>query len=597
MFIETLSTATCFVGGIDLLNPDEKCLGIDTKTKKIGYVEQNGGLAQVAGNLIGATYNIPVSSTFFARDLANHFGLTKNSYAAFPAEDGGSGSSLNTGFGTGIGFVGLTPVLNIWKSFRNLTYLLFVFLFIVIGLGIMFRLNIDARTVMTIQNQIPKIIIGLVLITMSYAIAGFLIDMMYVVIYLLIHIFDSQGLTTLTNIDTNPVMAVGPLGGVNNIAYPAAKSVGGIISSLFSGSIGNFLGAIVGGIIGNFIGGGGGITGIVGGLVGGLVGLIAGSKLLGLVSTVIAYLIIAIAVFSALFRVWFMLIKSYIFILLDVIFAPFWILGGILPGAPGGVGPWLRSMLANLAAFPTVILLFMIGKTTQDQTSSLGGNFLPPLVGNPGSNSAEAIGSIIGLGIILIMPEAVTMTKQAFKAPENKYMSSIGRAIGVGQGVLGKPIGAARHELFGKDAFGNPKEGSRWAQRKFGNVGRILTGGGIADHTKNAEGQKESRPNFKLPGWRGEKINGKYERDMFGRLTDVGKAKKNTQAEINKARAETARIKQSLDFEQNKGNYEEYNVHGETHIKKKEPPADTPPAGEPSDTTEPPDDASGGTTT
>lgn len=505
MFINTLSTATCFVGGIDLINPDERCLGFDTQTGKLGYVENGGGLAAVAGGLIGSTFNIPVSSVHYARDVASNFGITKKVVAAsVPLEGSGGGGepSLNTSMWQGIGFVGLTPVLEIWIAFRNLTYLLFVIVFIVVGLGIMFRLNIDARAVMTIQNQIPKIVIALILITLSYAIAGFLIDMMYVAIYLIIHIFDSQGLPTLTNIDTNPVMAVGPLGGVHDIASPAAKGVGGIISSLFEGSIGRVVGAIVGGLIGGFIGGGFGILGGVIGSVGGLIiGGLFGSKLIGIIAMVIAYLIIAVAILSTLFRVWFMLIKSYIFILLDVIFAPFWIVGGILPGAPGGFGPWLRSLLANLSAFPTVILLFMIGKTIQELTANTSGNFVPPLVGNPGGNSGEAIGSIIGLGIILIMPEAITMTKQAFKAPENKYMSSVGRALGTGQNFVGKPISHIKNDLFGKDAFGNPKEGSLWAQRTFGRVVGRFAGAKLSGDMKDKSGNVVGKAPWFRTGW------------------------------------------------------------------------------------------------
>lgn len=446
VFIEMLSTATCFVGGVDMLNPDIPCLGMDPTTKKIGYVENQGGLTMVMAGMIGATYNIPVSSGTYVQYLASNFGITQTSFARIPVDEGGT--STTQGFGTGIGYKGLTPVLEIWRTFRNLTYLLFVLIFVVLGLGIMFRVNIDARTVMTIQNQIPKIVIALILITLSYAIAGFLIDMMYVLIYVVIHIFDSQGLTTLTNIDTNPVMAIGPFGGIHGIASPAAQGVGGIISSMFQGTWGSIIGSIVTGLIGSFIGGsfGGLMGGAIGGIIGVAVGALFGSKILGLIATAIAYLIIAIAILSALFRVWFMLIKAYIFIFLDVIFAPFWIVGGILPGAPGGVGPWLRSLIANLAAFPAVIVLFMIGRTIQDQTSNAGGLFVPPLVGDPG-NAGDGIGAIIGLGIILIMPEAVTITKQVLKAPEMKYTAAVGRAIGVGQGVVSKPFGSAWHEL------------------------------------------------------------------------------------------------------------------------------------------------------
>ncbi len=496
VFIEVLSAATCFIGGVDVLNPERRCLGFDQDTKKIGYVESQGGLIAVMGNMIGGTFTIPVSSTHYGQYLVSNFGFTQKSVAAIPAEDGGG--STPKGFGTGIGFNGLNPVVDIWTAFRNLTYLFFVLVFIILGLGIMFRVNIDARTVMTIQNQIPKIIIALVLITLSYAIAGFLIDMMYVSIYLIIHVFDSQGLVTLTNIDTNPVMAVGPFGGLHGIAAPAATGVGGIISSLFEGTIGNILGMIVTGIIGGYLGNslfsmGGGF---VGGIAGGVIGLLFGSKILGLIATVIAYLIIALAILSALFRVWFMLLKSYIYIFLDVIFAPFWIIGGILPGSPGGVGPWLRSIVANLAAFPAVIMLFMIGRTIQERASGQGGNFVPPLIGDPGANSGEAIASLIGLGIILIMPEAVNITKKALKAPEMKYSSSIGRAIGAGSGVITSPIKGTWGKLWGQDAHGHDRYLTRKFGERLGRLGSGLSGGSYDNVVRNKDGDTRSIRKF-----------------------------------------------------------------------------------------------------
>src|SRR5581483_6429401 len=85
----------------------------------------------------------------------------------------------------------LSPLFPIWTYVRNLAYLCFVILFIFIGFMIMFRIKIKAQTVATIQNTIPRIIIAIILITFSYAIAGFLIDLMYVVI----GIFVYMGLT------------------------------------------------------------------------------------------------------------------------------------------------------------------------------------------------------------------------------------------------------------------------------------------------------------------------------------------------------------------------------------------------------------------
>lgn len=501
-FIEILAAATCAVSGIDPIAQNGKCLGIDTKTKKLTYVENSGGLALALGGMIGSTFNIPISTQQYGRYLAGNFGITRTSYAA------------TTGFGTGIGFKGLTPVLQIWVTFRNLTYLIFVLVFILLGLGIMFRLNIDARTVMTIQNQIPKIIIALVLITLSYAIAGFLIDMMYVGIYLVIHLFDSNHLATVTNIGTNPVMAIGPLGGVNGIAAPAAEGVSGMINSIFSGSVGDTLAKIVGGVIGAIIGntvGGvfGSVGGAIGAIAGGIGGLVFGSKIIGLVTLMIAYLIISIAILSSLFKVWWMLIKAYIFIFMDTLFAPFWILGGVIPGSGGGVGPWLRSLIANLSAFPTVLVLFMIGKTIQEQAASAGGNFIPPLVGNPGVNSGEAIGSIIGLGIILIMPEAVNITKSTLKAPELKYTAAIGHALGAAQGMATSPIKGGWSKLTGEDMHGQRLLTS-WAQKRGGSALASVFGGSFKN--KDSRGEKlnlwknpisnpfkSGRPRFKLP--------------------------------------------------------------------------------------------------
>ena len=83
----------------------------------------------------------------------------------------------------GIGFGALDPILQTWKTFRNLAYLFFVLIFLVIGFMIMFRHKINGQTVVTIQQAIPNIIVALLFVTFSYAIGGLLIDAMYLVMY------------------------------------------------------------------------------------------------------------------------------------------------------------------------------------------------------------------------------------------------------------------------------------------------------------------------------------------------------------------------------------------------------------------------------
>ena len=145
LMLEIMSSLACNLSGKDPLSKDGRCLGYDQTTGKIGYVTNNGGALGAMSGMIAVLYTPPLHTSDFIAYLGRNFGLAKPSYAQV----------------TGIGFEGLTPLLNAWVVFRNVVYLLFVFIFILIGLAIMMRVRIDPRTVMTIQNQIPKIIISL----------------------------------------------------------------------------------------------------------------------------------------------------------------------------------------------------------------------------------------------------------------------------------------------------------------------------------------------------------------------------------------------------------------------------------------------------
>jgi hypothetical protein len=83
----------------------------------------------------------------------------------------------------GVGFDVFQPVLSLWRAFRNIAYLLYVVVFVIIGFMIMLRRKIDPQTVISIQSALPRLVITLLLITFSYAIAGLVIDFMYVAIY------------------------------------------------------------------------------------------------------------------------------------------------------------------------------------------------------------------------------------------------------------------------------------------------------------------------------------------------------------------------------------------------------------------------------
>lgn len=645
VILELMSAVSCQLSGINPLDPQGKCLGAEGKDGKIGFVE-NGGALGFMERGIAATYDLPVSSSQYIAYVTSNFGITKTANAAF---------------GTGEGFKGLVPFIGIWSAFRNLMYLFFVLVFVLIGLGIMFRIKIDPRSVMTMQNVIPKIIIALILITFSYAIVGFMVDVMRVSTYFVYGVMSSIPNTDVAHLKpsdiqgSNPFTAANKLaddrGGISGISssvtgvivgsvkdaiglgpggdqglagLPSVPTIGGIVKGIINhipgmGLITSFLSKIpfIGGFVdllkdvgegtvesvtnhsfanylihlvsfgaGLFygfqaaqiptpegtVGGGGSIAGFgISGTTGFGPGFLVDLPMMAIVGTtvttftevllrellpnLIVYFIILIALFTAMFRVWFQLIKAYIFLFLYLVFAPFFIAFGIIPGIETGPGSWIRNIAANLAVFPATYLMLLLGKVLIDSVGKSNGNvFVPPLIGDF-SSSMAGFSAILGMGILLLTPEVVNIVRNALKAGDNKFGSAIGRSIGIGTGLAGKPISTIRHDLFGKDMMGAPKKGTEFMQRKFGPLGRIFSGGGIVPHG----------PSTKPPSGLSLKQR------TLGRLTPGGRQaiaqQKSTNANFANLRSQTQRIKQSHDYKTNPGAYEPArDEHGEVII-------------------------------
>lgn len=476
VLLEVASAVICQLAGIDIVSQNQSCLGIDPQTGKIGYVKNGTGLIGIMTSSIAMLYTPPAHISDYTGYLASNFGIAKKAYAQ------------NKG---GYGFSGLKPIFSVWNAFKNIVYLVFVIVFVLVGFAIMLRIKIDPRTVMTIENQIPKLIIGIILATFSFAIAGLLIDLMWVFTYLSVNVLvsahpGSMSASTITrDIQTPPIGFVDKIfngkttlelpggskvnipafGGVIGIARESGLAVQHLVSGLFapkdlgqifkfpvdvSDSCGFFdLGCWAGKVIG----------GTIGTVMSQIIGWI-----LSWVIGVLAILIIIVALIVALFRVWFQLITAYVYIILDTVLAPFFILGGLLPGSPIGFGAWLRDMLANLLAFPVTIILFLMGKIFMDvfanPSLNKGDIFNPPLIGNP--SVTNGLAPLIGLGFILLTPTVVTMLKEFLHAPQFKYTAAIFQSLGTGPGVVQSgfhaatsPYGAlaAFHRLKNKGAY------------------------------------------------------------------------------------------------------------------------------------------------
>jgi len=447
--IELMSSLACLVTGIDPTSANQKCLGVDVNTGKIGYMERGGGgLIGISGNLIAMTYKPPIQTNDYINYLAGNFGVAKKTYAA------------NQTASQGVGFEGIKPLLNIWVIFRNIVYLLFVLVFIIIGVAIMFRVKIDPRTVMTIQNQIPRVIVALVLVTLSFAIAGILIDLMWILCFLILNLFSDASIDP-------------------KLKFDAGKAASNIMDSPF-GFLNGLLGWHGFGIAKIPVSIGGSVYGMVGDLVGGndrplwqnlLIGLVnhvqAFQNVLMSIGALAGFLVVAIAITIALFRLWFTLIQAYVMIILDIIIGPFWIMSGVIPCRSGGFGSWFKEILANLSAFPAVVFMFVVAERVISayDNATVTHAFIPPLIGM--GLTQDAVKGIIALGMILATPNIVNMTKALFKAPKFDT-SSIMRGVGGAVGVIGAPTKAMGRRLT---QSANP-----WTGAQEGPLRQVLLG-------------------------------------------------------------------------------------------------------------------------
>lgn len=269
---------------------------------------------------------------------------------------------------TGFGFGALGPINDIWKATRNLSYAVFTLIIVVFAFMIMFRIKLNPQTVITIQSALPKIIISMVLVTFSYAIAGLMVDLMYVVMGFFSAVVASSSLGFMGN---NPVTYFQFLsGGLNN-------SMGGI-ANLVEGPIALILFFLAYLLI--FI------VSIIWTAIAAFAGLDLGAFGVGVILLVFWLILIFILIIN-IFRIFYMLFKTLATIYITVILGPIQIaLGTIVPGM--GFGAWIKKLIANLAVFPAFGILFYLAFFFLLQSFSMGlktitdNNFLGDIVQN-----------------------------------------------------------------------------------------------------------------------------------------------------------------------------------------------------------------------
>jgi hypothetical protein len=230
-----------------------------------------------------------------------------------------------------------TGVASIWSRTRNFAYLCFVVIMIIGGFMIMFRSKLGGQTMVTLGNVIPNVILALVLVTFSFAIAGIIIDIGAVLVNVVVSFLygDNSVFEPITT--GNPLqilwrnwMSMGAAR--RQLTFEAIKDPASTESivrlvRIFSGAM-NPLNP-----------GGSVITALTGMKVNLFTIIISGIMFVGAIGVYIA------------------LLKSYLLILIGVILGPIQIMISALPGQKHMLSNWFKGLIRNTLVFPVALAI------------------------------------------------------------------------------------------------------------------------------------------------------------------------------------------------------------------------------------------------
>ncbi len=406
----------------------------------------------------------PASGVGWAQDSLAKAGFIPDTYAA-----------------TGLGFSSVSPFLPMWKVFRDMSYVLMVLVVISLGFLIMFRAKLDPQAVISIENSLPRIVIALILVTFSFAIAGFLIDMMYVLIGLSISILsplikdetERALLNRFLNADMGDIIDsfsggkpvfLREIPGVNVfMTLTDTARIGSAIMGIFPEWMeyavriitAFFLGFTVHAQVKGALGleGWGKILNNLSFLGASLGSLPEGplSTALNIVIYAVVFpmlffygagfilgILILFTLIFLMFKIFFMLFFSYLRILLYIIFAPFLLMFEAIPGRSTFVW-WITNLIGELIMFPTVIIILLVGRIINNLTVSGGMRWQPPFLGGL---EADNFSILVGTGIMFMIPELAQMVKEAVGAKGIPIKFGLDTYFGGAEAIAEKGKGA-----------------------------------------------------------------------------------------------------------------------------------------------------------
>jgi hypothetical protein len=174
-------------------------------------------------------------------------------------------------------------------------------------------------------------------------------------------------------------------------------------------------------------------------------------EVLGWIGGITMGLIVSVAILIGVFKLFFELLKIYITIIIAIVVSPVLLMMGAIPGK-SNFGYWVKLVFGNLLAFPMVLFSLILYEMFTSGDLSAGG-FMPPYLIGRGSGSVMM--TLVGIGIIMIIPELIKEMKKALKIDggiwETLALKAVDQAKAgwTGDGIKGWGV----KRLFGAGAF------------------------------------------------------------------------------------------------------------------------------------------------
>lgn len=393
-------------------------------TEAMAAGESQGVVLTMARGIDIMSQTKPLSGVDYVAGKLQKFDLVDSSYAQAP-------TTATAGFGFANSLAIVQPL---WTSIRDVAYSLVIFAILILAFMVMLRAKVSAQASITVQSALPRVALGLIMITFSYAIAGFMVDLIFVLQGLLSGVIASS---SLTGGPTAGKSALDSFNAMNNVLGSVFSFILAFILIFFPLAIGA-AGAGLG--VGFFISGGSGL----------------------IVAGVIIVVILLIIILITMFRIFSLQLKTITTILLLVVVSPLLMLMGIIKS--GTISNWMKNVFGQLvtllAISATIVVANVILWSTNDvlfgaldffgvegSLNTFDINSVDSFQNNPvgyfptafNMGGVSIMGAVIALGVFMSIPKMAEAARDYVLHGKGAFgFTGAGEATG---GILGAGVG------------------------------------------------------------------------------------------------------------------------------------------------------------